>query len=421
MGTFLFSLHMLKQEYKKCIVYILTLCLSISAAFIFFHFIDNPSLNTDKTMGYSFCSMLSFWIIAFCAFMIVFANNFYISRKTKDIAIMTISGASFIKNTLYLCYQNIVMTMIAFPIGLLLGAIIIMILSAMIEGYTELFVLASQPFIDTVLCVLCILAAQLFYASGFVYRKDIHFLLTQEKQNVAKDERLIRLPHAFYTWIYFLGLVILWTSDYSPSSAVVPCCFGALGIGGMIKYHFYDMIQWLKKKKYLGDKIKLISLSQLCSSLRCAYLLICVYAISTCALIAVMMTQMNSAKELVISAVGFFVVMILLLISIVYKFIMEASTRKMFYYNLYKLGYSYHQLMKIIRQEVFLFFLILIGFPMVYIVSSLLLAYQHQVISMMFMIEIIVISLILAIVCGLTTYFFYKNDVLKVLNERRSL
>lgn len=365
--------------------------------------------------------MLSFWIIAFCAFMIVFANNFYISRKTKDIAIMTISGASFIKNTLYLCYQNIVMTMIAFPIGLLLGTIIIMILSAMIEGYTELFVLASQPFIDTVLCVLCILAAQLFYASGFVYRKDIHFLLTQEKQNVSKDERLIRLPHAFYTWIYFLGLVILWTSDYSPSSAVVPCCFGALGIGGMIKYHFYDMIQWLKKKKYLGDKIKLISLSQLCSSLRCAYLLICVYAISTCALIAVMMTQMNSAKELVISAVGFFVVMILLLISIVYKFIMEASTRKMFYYNLYKLGYSYHQLMKIIRQEVFIFFLILIGFPMVYIVSSLLLAYQHQVISMMFMIEIIVISLILAIVCGLTTYFFYKNDVLKVLNERRSL
>ena len=112
MGTLKFSLKMLKKEYKKSLIYILTLCLTIAVTFLFFNIIDNTYLMEKTTMSQQmvmdipFSTTLSFIIIIFCAFMIIFANNFYISRKTKEIAIMTMSGSGFIDTTMYLFYQK---------------------------------------------------------------------------------------------------------------------------------------------------------------------------------------------------------------------------------------------------------------------------------------------------------------------------
>ncbi len=142
MSHFKFSMEMLKKEYKKSLVYIITLSLVTAITFLFFNIIDNPHLSSvpqEVSQWYytqmPFSTMLSFLIIVFCAFMIVFANNFYISRKTKEIAIMTMSGSTFINITLYLFYQNIVMTFMAFIIGFLIGSGLSMGVNQLIYSY----------------------------------------------------------------------------------------------------------------------------------------------------------------------------------------------------------------------------------------------------------------------------------------------
>jgi len=427
MSHFKFSMEMLKKEYKKSLVYIITLSLVTAITFLFFNIIDNPHLSSvpqEVSQWYytqmPFSTMLSFLIIVFCAFMIVFANNFYISRKTKEIAIMTMSGSTFINITLYLFYQNIVMTFMAFIIGFLIGSGLSMGVNQLIYSYIHyqgsFFYIPINAIFDTSICVLSILFAQLVYTSGFVYRKDIAYLLSQEKTNVLKDERIFKLPSITYIFIYLFGIVAL-TLSYSSISAIFPCFFSSLGVSGMIKYNFPQLFHYLKNKKWLSDKLKLVSISNLYYSLRRACSLVALYAVSSSVLIAIMIMQKDNPRELITAFIGFIVVIILLLASIIYKYVMEAITRKTFFYNLYKIGYSYQQILMIMKQEVIFFYSILLGLPMIVIIISITQAYLHQDISLLFIMMILGVQFITGIIAGIFTYISYKNNILQVLKE----
>lgn len=427
MGNFRFSMKMLKKEYKKSFVYTLTLSLVTAVTLLFFNIIDNPHLMNapQQTTQWAytkipFSTMLSFLIILFCAFMIIFANNFYISRKTSEIAIMTMSGSTFLKITLYLMYQNIVMTTIAFVIGVLIGSGLSMGVNQLIYSYIHyqgaFFYIPIEAISDTIICIIAILFAQLVYTSGFVYRKDISYLLSQENTSVIEDKRIIQLPSWIYVGIYLFGIVSLKMS-YSSTSAIFSCCVGSLGISGMIKYNFPKLFHILKDKKWLSDKLKLVSLSNLYYSLRRADTLIGLYAISSSVMIAIMIMQKDNPRELITAFIGFVVVLLLLLASIIYKYVMEATTRQLFYYNLYKMGYTYKQLIAIIKQEVISFYVILLGLPMIIIVLSLLQTYLHHEITFGFIIMILAIQVFSGIIACVLTYVSYKKNVLKVLQE----
>lgn len=427
MGNFMFSMKMLKKEYKKSVVYTLTLGLTISITLLFFNIINNPHLMDSPQQIVTwyltempFSTMLSFLIIVFCAFMIMFANNFYVSRKTKEIAIMTMSGSSFLKITSYLFYQNIVLTMIAFIIGIVFGSGFSMCVNQLIYSYIgyngTFFYIPMSAIFDTIICVVSILFAQLVYISGFVYRKDISFLLSQENTTVLKDERIIKLHPVLYVLCYGFGIVSLALS-YTPISSVISCFIGAMGISGMIKYQFPGLFSFFKKKKFMANKLWLISLSNLYYSLSRACMLINIYAVSCSVMISIVIMQQSEPREFVTAIIGLLTIMILLLASIVYKFLMEATTRKMFYYNLYKMGYSYQQLKDIIKQEVIMFYMILISLPLVIILLALIQALLHGDVTVSFIILMLLIIFIPLIIACLLTYFTYKNHVLKVLEE----
>ncbi len=422
-----FALKMLKREYKKSMIYTITLSLTIAITFLFLNIIDNQYLLSQQEASVQwfytqmpFSTMLSFLIITFCAFMIVFANNFYISRKTKEIAIMTMSGASFLKVTLYLIYQNLVMTFIAFVLGVLLGAGLSLGVNQLIYHYlyqqVSLFYLPVSAIGKTVICILSILFAQMIYISGFVYRKDIHYLLSQETKNVLEDERIFKIPPLVYVLLYVLGLGSLFMS-YSPISAIFPCFIGALGVGGMVKYVFPTFFHQIKEKKFLAHKIYLISLSHLYYSLRRACVLIGLFAVSSSVMIAIMIMQKDNPREFITAIIGFIVMLILLLASIVYKYLMEASSRGVSFYNLYKMGYTYKQLKTIIFQEVVLFYTILVMLPLIYIILALLQAYFHHDISLFFVVSVVMFELIAAMIACMLTYISYKKNVLKIWEE----
>ncbi|MFV0393210.1 MAG: ABC transporter permease, partial [Coprobacillaceae bacterium] len=112
MGSmFSFALMMLKREYKKSIFYTLTIIFAITMSFVFFNIMNNEYLITAEITesGQTWdqviiplSTMISFLIIVFCCYMILFATNFFISKKTKEFACLAVSGTSSVKLTGYL-------------------------------------------------------------------------------------------------------------------------------------------------------------------------------------------------------------------------------------------------------------------------------------------------------------------------------
>ena len=134
MGTFRFSMRMLVKDYKKSLFYGITLIFAVAVCFVFFNIINNPDLadqaiarsgGTWNDVQMPFSSVLSFLIICFCCFMIFFANNFFLSRKTTELAIMAMSGSGYINSTMYVLYQTFTLLILATPLGILIGRCVV--------------------------------------------------------------------------------------------------------------------------------------------------------------------------------------------------------------------------------------------------------------------------------------------------------
>ncbi len=85
-------------------------------------------------------------------------------------------------------------------------------------------------------------------------------------------------------------------------------------------------------------------------------------------MLAILASNIHSPREFTTGVIGYVVVIVLLVVSIIYKLSMEAMTRKTLFLNLWKIGYTKKELNKIVRQEVISYYFVLILIPLVYIV-----------------------------------------------------
>ena len=130
-------------------------------------------------------------------------------------------------------------------------------------------------------------------------------------------------------------------------------------------------------------------------------------------MLAVLAANQNSQREFTTGVIGYIVVVVLLVVSIIYKLSMEALTRKTLFVNLWKIGYTRKELRKIVRQEVISYYFVLILIPLVYImfISGRFIYYGDM--SLQFAYIYILSYIIPIIVSGFITYVQYINAVVK--------
>lgn len=430
MGVFLFSMKMLKKEYKKTFMYALTLMFAIAACFVFFAILNNDLITKQEMVqgGGSWSDVvvpvstgLAFLIIIFCSAMIIFANTFYLTKKTTEFAITTMSGANILDMVLYLTYQNLAITILVMPFGLGLGYLFSVLCNAIMYYYlyinASIFMCSLEAFLNTFATVCSMIFALIIYSSGYVYRHDIQDMLSTQTVNEHEDKRIFKFPKEFYIGLYLFGIVLMIFSKYKVSVFIFPSLLGILGAGGIMTHVLPGIFSYIKKKKYIADQIMLISLSNLAYSLKKSIFLVSLYCISSTVMIALLVSVQHSIREFISVVVGLVITVVLLSLGILYKYSSEAVNRKIFYFNLYKLGYTVKKLKKIIKKEVVLYYGFLLLIPMIYIIIILTRCYIHSDVTLEFSLILLVVEILPPCIIGLLTYNNYKSVVLKIIKE----
>lgn len=424
MGTFKFAMQMLKKEYKKSLFYGLTMMIATAMTLVFFHIMNNEFLIPDELiqgggswdqMYVPLSTILSFVIIFFCAYMIFFANSFFVSKKTKEIAILTLSGSSFYKSTLYLIFQTMAIMIIATPIGIGSGMLMIPYINAYL--YEILNVTQSVNYIpmaailQTIFAIVLLVLVLCAFTGGYIYRNEITELMKEETNMVFKDTRKLQLPIHFYTFCYCFGIIMMFMNPHSPISYIAPSLVGVVGAIGMIRYVMPVWVTKWKSKKLLTNKLVLIYVSNLNYSLHQAIKLVGLIIASFSIMISVLASQQNSPRDYATALLGYIVIIALLSISVVYKYCMEVANRKTFYKNMWKIGYTRQEISKVIKKEVFYFYMILLLLPLVYVafVTGRFLYFREMTIS--FCIINISIYVIPILISAIITYFIYIKTV----------
>lgn len=425
MGTFKFSMRMLVKDYKKSLFYGITLIFAVAVCFVFFNIINNPDLadqaiaksgGTWNDVQMPFSSVLSFLIICFCCFMIFFANNFFLSRKTTELAIMAMSGSGYINSTMYVLYQTFTLLILATPLGILIGRFVVPFSNAymyqMLGVSKDPSIIPSEAYLYSFILVAIVLSMICVLTAGFLHKNDIQTLLSQENEMKVKRNTKKSVSLAFFG-IYIFGIVMMFMNPHEPTAYIAPTLVGLSGAVGVIRYVLPDVVRNLKRGIFLTKRYVLISISNLNYSIQRSLLLFSLMTVAVTGMLAILASNIHSPREFTTGVIGYVVVIVLLVVSIIYKLSMEAMTRKTLFLNLWKIGYTKKELNKIIRQEVISYYFVLILIPLVYIVfiSGRFIYYGDM--SLQFAFIYVLSYVIPIIISGFITYVQYINAVVK--------
>ena len=121
--------------------------------------------------------------------MIFFANNFFLSRKTTELAIMAMSGSGYINSTMYVLYQTFTLLILATPLGILIGRCVVPFsndyMYQMLSVSKDPSIIPSEAYLYSFILVAIVLSMICVLTAGFFNIKiDIQTLFKyKEKRN----------------------------------------------------------------------------------------------------------------------------------------------------------------------------------------------------------------------------------------------
>ena len=371
-----FAGGMLAKEYQKSIFYAITLIFQVAMTFIFFTVPNNQFLAAQMPEGIGvmatpFVAVVSFVIITFCCCMVLFASNFYISKKNKEFAVYTLAGWTAFKITEYVLIQIGILLAIAIPTGLTLGYGAAVLANSVMYRQAGIpaspFYVPMTAWVQTVAVLLLMLVMIVMVAGGYVYRNEIRDFLTQAKDMQPRASSRLG-GTLLYLALYLLGVFLTGLNEYD-EPYYFQIVVGMLGAGGLVAGGIPYLIGQLKSRKLITCRYSLIAASNLSYTLQKNALLAVSMIISVTSLIGMMIMERDNSRTFTIVVIGYAVIVILLVTSIVYNLCNDIQQRPKVFENLWRLGYTKKELRLIIRREITGFYGVLMVLPLIYMAA----------------------------------------------------
>ncbi|MDD3027023.1 MAG: hypothetical protein PHI41_03115 [Erysipelotrichaceae bacterium] len=380
MGTFKLSMTILKREYRQSFFFLATLIGAVAISFMFFNLLENPFLKTNEqtSSGTSISqisipptTLLLILVLTFVSIMVFFTSDFFMTKKSSAFAILGMSGSHYMKTTRFLMYQLFVLLGIGISIGIGLGILATFVANRVIYDYlgidSTIFTLMPSAFGALIAVFGTIVLVLVIVSMGYVFRNDILALLSQGRETIKRDKRALKIPSLFFVALYlygiFAGLTAKTVNDFTGVGMI-----GCVGSIGIIRYFIPEYVAKLKKKSLITRKVALIALSNFVEIIERSVAVIAMTIFSLIIVGAMMFGQYQDRRAFIIILIGLFVIIALLFTSILFKVMVEVETRKHFFDNVYHIGYTKAQIIRIINLELLLYYGVIVVMPLIYLV-----------------------------------------------------
>ena len=144
--------------------------------------------------------------------MIFFANNFFLSRKTTELAIMAMSVQDYINSTMYVLYQTFTLLLLATPLGILIGRFVVPFSNAymyqMLGVSKDPSIIPSEAYLYSFILVAIVLSMICVLTAGFLHKMIFKQFLSQEKEMKVKRNTKKSVSLIFFG-IYIFGIIMM--------------------------------------------------------------------------------------------------------------------------------------------------------------------------------------------------------------------
>ena len=397
----------------------------ISSMFIFLFLV----VSMSDAVGVTFvqakgdvATNLAVFSSVLCMVEIVFANDFYVKSKSRELAVRLVCGATYVQLAQYLLSQTVFLVAIAIPVGILAGTIcipLIGLLMSSITGTPMSINITGEALIWTI----CILGFVVFWTLilnlSFAYRNSAAQLLNSqtiktgssnpfltaflEDLNKGKQGTISRLL-ALAMFLVPIGLFY-----YSPSASMIFAAVSLVGLNDLIKNlampylnrHIEKHITDSEKTGYLGfvrHDLKILKTNLL-------------LLIVTSVLLITILVSTNTATDAVLVLITYVAMSTLLSMAILFRYSSDLSFRKKYYRTLSHIGYMQDSEKRMITKEVLTFYGVVIALILFYVINlsaSLIIGGNLSVTST---VVLLISAVIPELICMIINRSFYMDVI----------
>ena len=426
MGVFKYIFLTIKNDLKENYFYMITMTMSIAIIFVSFNIIYNEEIVPQRSYEYTILSILGVVVLSVLILFMIFANSFYLEDKYKEYGVITLSGKSTFEIFIIISVRNLIMSLVAILLGCILGYIINPIIMRkvfqMINIENPTSYVCTQSLAITIIMTIVECLVVFLINSGQIYKKKIKELIIKKKSSFIPNVKRSKMKMYIYIIFYFIPLISLLLPvsrkdiAFVMLAAIVTSIFG---IQGVVRYVIPNALADYKNKNFITDKIKLIIISNLYTSIKRSTSLVLMYIITAVVTIVVIGQYQEYSVINIFALASFIFVVVILNFTIMYKFFIEAYRRKENFEQLRLLGYSYKEISKIILTEVIAYYfivniLVLIQITLVFLASNL-----AGFISIMFVLKVLVQYISITVFFGIISLVGYKKIACKKTSVRR--
>ena len=397
----------------------------ISSMFIFLFLV----VSMSDAVGVTFvqakgdvATNLAVFSSVLCMVEIVFANDFYVKSKSRELAVRLVCGATYVQLAQYLLSQTVFLVAIAIPVGILAGTIcipLIGLLMSSITGTPMSINITGEALIWTI----CILGFVVFWTLilnlSFAYRNSAAQLLNSqtiktgssnpfltaflEDLNKGKQGTISRLL-ALAMFLVPIGLFY-----YSPSASMIIAAVSLVGLNDLIKNlampylnrHIEKHITDSEKTGYLGfvrHDLKILKTNLL-------------LLIVTSVLLITILVSTTTATDAVLVLITYVAMSTLFSMAILFRYSSDLSFRKKYYRTLSHIGYMQDSEKRMITKEVLTFYGVVIALILFYVINlsaSLIIGGNLSVTST---VVLLISAVIPELICMIINRSFYMDVI----------
>lgn len=138
------ALRSLQKDFSKAFFYLLIFVLTTMFIYLFYNIaMSDPSVDPIKNPS-STITYVMILVVILCSVDILFANDFYVKLKGKDLAVRLICGGRFTQIAGFLLVQTMLLLVLAVPLGIFLANCLLPLVNAMMSSVDQSFAVSSH-------------------------------------------------------------------------------------------------------------------------------------------------------------------------------------------------------------------------------------------------------------------------------------
>lgn len=399
----------------------------ISSMFIFLFLV----VSMSDAVGVTFvqakgdvATNLAVFSSVLCMVEIVFANDFFVKSKSRELAVRLVCGATYVQLAEYLLSQTVFLVLCAIPVGIVLGLVCLPLIGVLMNQLTgALFVIniSSQAILWTIIILGFVIFWTLILNLSFAYRNSAAQLLNSQTIKTGSSNPFLT---AFLEDVTkgvkgkvalisggLMFLVPITLFYYSPNGSLVFAAVSLVGLNNLIKNAAMPYLnRYIEQRITDPDQIGCLGFVRHDLKILKTNLLL---LIVTSVLLVTVLVSTTKASDSVLVLITYVAMSILLSMAILFRYSSDLSGRKKYFATMSHIGYMEGAERKMISKEVFIFYGIVIGLIQFYMINlSLSMVISHQL-TLSSMAVLLISAVIPELVCMFINRRFYLDVIFR--------